>query len=423
MRKQFSLKEYGIYALRYAFVAAVCIVLGLGLALGIAVLDKDNRIRYEGQAEIAGITTLYPTADELEREAVSIYGTVCEHAMTAMRNDRNISALYATLGKEYCELLKLKEGNKSKLQFRESFAFSASGTVLRVSFTMEGKLANAAFCEKAVNEYLKIAIASAKTERILADTENSIVQRDAEPTALAQKAPAYVRACILGAVGGLFAGLVLLFAVYFFDPRLASYMDIAGITGKRLFFVGKGDTDASVCPKIDSAMQDDKVLLVCGDASSSERVARLYGKYAAKEKGVLCVLFGARGGDTSPLTTFLDGGAIESCVVQENGLAILEAGCEKLTLADAKKVAALAEKYERVIFAKAYEADGVTAVLAKASDKIVYAYDYKNACVKAAYALAAETGEPKKAAGACIEHAGKGFVGASFVGDEEEEVL
>ncbi|MDE7395420.1 MAG: hypothetical protein K2M95_04815, partial [Clostridiales bacterium] len=123
----------------------------------------------------------------------------------------------------------------------------------------------------------------------------------------------------------------------------------------------------------------------------------------------------------SSLTAFLAGQAIDTCVEKEDELSVLRAGNEKLTLADANKLSALTETYGRVIFAKAYASDGVTAVLAKVADKIVYAFDYKTARVKNAYALSAEMDSSKKAAGACIENTGKGFVGTTaYIGDEED---
>ncbi|MDE7394733.1 MAG: hypothetical protein K2M95_01270, partial [Clostridiales bacterium] len=295
MRKQFSFKEFLLYALRYWVITAVCIVIGLGAAFCMALLGRAEKVRYEGQAEIAGITTLYPDVPETEKETTSVYNTVCNHAMSAMWMDSNITELYNVIGEEYCSIMRIKNSNNGELSFRKAFSFSNTSIAFKVAFTMTGNKANKAFCEKAVNGYLEIAVASAKAkEKVLEENDASIMLRNAERMAVPRKSflSTLISKGLIGGVGGVLGGLVVSLIVYFVDPRMTSYRDIAAVTGKRLLSATRGEADESVCPKIDSIMADDRLLLLCGDAAACERLALLYGKYSTREKGALVVRFG-----------------------------------------------------------------------------------------------------------------------------------
>ena len=427
MRKEFSLKAYFKYLLRYWLVLAICAVIGLGCGIGFGILTKQNHeYVYQGNICIAGVSSLEGLGDRPDE----YYATVKNYAFDTMNGEPIRNAVYDELAAEWCNLP--DNGKLTLSQARDKYnkmlSVSSAGPFLYVRFVIDGddNLDNyKQFAEKVINTYLQTAKnAAEKLEPLLIEKNMLTLTSAVELTPKELEGIGILKGGIVGVLGGVVVAFIIMIIAYFVDRRVLSYNDIAYLTGKRLLSVSKGYAANNVCPGIDSECGESAVVTVCGSADSCANLARLYSEYTASV-GLKTLMLdfnrSATSGDT--FAEFIGGAPIDECAVAENGVAVLHGeNSWALILSANSKIAELKKIYSRIVICAPYVGDGSTCVLCKAADKTVFAINQKSTDVKCVLSMATESNAGDKIIGAVIDCIGKSFVGPdAYVETAEEE--
>lgn len=428
MKKEFSFKNYVVYALRYWLVLAICAVVGLGAGLLYGILsDRDNGVVYEGNIAVAGISSFFDSTT-MEKETNETYNLIRSNAINAMIAEQVRADLFTQVQSEWMALKNYSASSlpAARKSFLSSLSVRQSGIYVYVSFSQQtaGDKENA-FSEKAVNTYIELAKdAAADIEKIFTEGDKLIVTNASRVDSIESDSMGIFMSSIIGTVIGVVLGALAMLIVYLADRKITSYNDIASFTGRKLLSVGSGAASNKVCPRIDCEMDGKNMLLICGSEQTSRRVAEMYGEYAyAAGRNAVRVDFTRGDNDGDSFGEYMRGEKpLNDCITDENGVAVLKGNQSwALALTHEDKIESLKKQFGRVIMCAPYRGDGSLGVLAKVSDKVVYAID--QSALKAATVLdiAQELQSSDKAIGAVIEKTGKSFVGGSVYLEADEE--
>ena len=426
MRKEFTFRNYLVYALRYWLVTVIFAVAGLGGGILYGILSDDvETVTYRGNIVIGGIGVFVDDIKDLTDNPSALYGTIKDGAFDVMVKVRD--DIYDDFEKEWRELKYNKKLSvtQAREKFYDALGVWTSGDYFYVEFTQEktDDLANQnVFSERVVRNYIDTAYDKAmKHEPILArgtNTENKIAKTTVkELTATEDMDTGLIANGLVGAAVGLVAGLLIILAVYLADKRITSYGDIASLTGEKLYDVSRGAVTNKVCPRIDCDMTGAKKLLFAGSEDTSRRLAALYAEYAnAAGLNTLKIDFTHPGisGSKDTFNEYLEGAPLENCVQSSFGVDELAGGQSwAKALSFTEKMNALSDKYDRIIICAAYRGDGSLGVLARVSDKTAFAVDQSAMRAPDVLGAALEMASPEKVVGTVIENAGKSFVGTN----------
>ena len=437
MRKEFSFKNYFIYAFRYWLIVAICAVLGLGAGLvsGIMLRDKEY-VKYEGNVAISGVSSFFEDLSDKAEIPANLYNTIKSEALSVMRSQLVADKTYQHLGKEWRELEINKKltVNEAKDKFYERLQVVDSSYYISVSFVQDKKT-NDGFSAKAVNTYLELAKAEAvRREPMLADRVGDspetidsklIISLAEERVENTLDGLGLLKGAVIGVVGGFVAAMIAMLIAYYIDKRITSYGDIAEVTGRKLLGVSKGSVSNKVCPRIDCEMSGAQVLAVCGNEETCRRLSELCGEYAASA-GHKTLRIDFSCGDGSEPDTFgayVGGAKLSECLKEENGVFVMNGTRSwALALGNGDKIEELKKQYGRVVICAPYRDDGSVGVLSKISDKTVFAVNQSKMRMPDMLGLVQEADAGEKAIGTVIEKTGRSFVGGNvyFIADEEE---
>lgn len=432
MRKDFSVKNYFVYAFRYWLVLVICAVVGLAAGMCYGILSKDKEeISYEGNIAVGGFATFFGDMANVSEGDVQRYNRTREDALNAMQSEQLKADLYRTIEKEWQDLSKLS-GKKAQVAFYDAFSVRISGFYMYASFAQkkDGE-ANNAFSARVVDAYLTLAYEEARA-RIRSHMGGTASEDGALVVTQAQhKLPktedmgvGIMKSCAVGMALGFFAGFAAMLIMYAVDRRITSYGDIAVPTGQKLLGVEKTRVSNKVCPAIDCEMNEKNTLLVCGDEETSRRLSEVYATYARRAGHTTLLIDFSAGKQSDSFGDYLRGKALGECMADEGGIAVLYGDQSwPLMLKAEKPLEALKKTYGRIVICAPYYGDGALGVLCKISDKVVFAVNQSKTKTKDVYFMAQEMQYTDKAIGAAIDNAGKSFVGDSTymaTVDEEE---
>ena len=232
MRKEFTFRNYLVYALRYWLVTVIFAVAGLGGGILYGILSDDvETVTYRGNIVIGGIGVFVDDIKDLTDNPSALYGTIKDGAFDVMVKVRE--DIYDDFEKEWRELKYNKKLSvtQAREKFYDALGVWTSGDYFYVEFTQEktDDLANQnVFSERVVRNYIDTAYDKAvKHEPILArgtNTENKIAKTTVkELTATEDMDTGLIANGLVGAAVGLVAGLLIILAVYLADKRITSY--------------------------------------------------------------------------------------------------------------------------------------------------------------------------------------------------------
>lgn len=426
MNKEFSFKNYVIYAFRYWLVIAICSVVGLGAGLTYGIISNRSKgITYEGQIVISGISKFEGDTEETTENQTNFYNTIKDRTLNALCDKIIRDGLYDELAAEWKELSEFS-GVDAQTEFFKALDVQRGEYQVYVSFTQKkDEKSISEFSREVVNKYIAKAVAYAKIIEPAIDGNEKIIFTDARLKLLDANVVSMgiIKGSILGAVAGFVLSLIAMFAVYFIDRRITSYGDIAAFTGKRLLGVYRGEAEQEVCPLIDCELNGNKVLLVCGSENTVEKVSELYTAYAV-ESGhkALLVRFGKNASEQDTLGDFIKGKDLSECVAEEYGASVLCGEKSwRLLLKNSDKFDELKKEYGRIVLSSPYYGDGSLGVFSSICDRVVFAIDQSSAKIKDVGFMVQELQSGDKAAGTVIEKAGRSFVGGKTYFETAEE--
>lgn len=431
MKRNFTFKSYIVYVFRYWLILAVCAIIGLGAGIGYGIFTANNdKIVYRGSIAVGGLSVFVDDLQEITENPSSAYNTIKSEAFAAMQSEWVLEELYARKQSEWRNIG--KNGKLGSVDLRKEF-FDAlslwdSGYIVYISFEQDKDEfieQRKAFAKDVVDTCLNISRSQALIHEPMLGKENRLMVVNAiEKTVGGDKSVGILRGGFIGAAVAVALELLAMFAAFFADRRILGYADIASVAGGRLYGVCGGAVTGKICPKIDSDLGDDRILLICGDEDASRRLAELYGEYAAEAGNrTLRIDFSRTDGETADtFGEYMSGKKLADCIADENGADVLRGNQSWATvLKNSDKVSGLSETYRRVVVCAPYRDNGSLNVLGRVSDKIIFALNQSRQRASDIDGMASEIYDNKKTLGAVIEYAGKSFVGGSTYSATQEE--
>ena len=138
MRKEFTFRNYLVYALRYWLVTVIFAVAGLGGGILYGILSDDvETVTYRGNIVIGGIGVFVDDIKDLTDNPSALYGTIKDGAFDVMVKVRE--DIYDDFEKEWRELKYNKKLSvtQAREKFYDALGVWTSGDYFYVEFTQE----------------------------------------------------------------------------------------------------------------------------------------------------------------------------------------------------------------------------------------------------------------------------------------------
>lgn len=438
MRKEFSLKNYFVYVVRYIIVVAVIAVVGFGAGLFYGMVkDRQDTVRYQGNLAVVGISEFY--GSDVTQGQAAAYATVRDNVLNAMLASDLRTRLYDEVKEEWMSVAGYKSSTAAQKAFFNTFSAWRSNFYVYVQMKFEFDSSDdpqyrdrlGEFSVKVIDRYIEIAADNAyKIEGVVTDggDDNKIIVTNARAVLPDIKdSLGLLKSMAFGLAGGIILGLAVMLVLYIFDGRITSYGDIAELTGKRLLGVNNSGEGGNLYSNIDCAVIGGGSLLVCGGQKVCRKIAEGYARYVLGTGRTALLLDCDRsenGEGADGLGEYMRGKPLGECVKTEDGLSVLYGGGSwQAMLANSDKLGGKALGCDVVVISASYSGDGKLNVLSSVCDKLMVAVDQKTMKEKTVLALMHETQFSDKVIGAAIENTGKSFVGGGvYVAPADEEV-